>query len=122
MKPNTKIAIILIIGLLTASSAYYLLIYKPAHPTTPAPGNTGSGNSGSGNNNPAPIVTNPIGKVAYANQDGVKVLLANGTTYKVAKKKEWLGTILATETKGGAPFFRVSGDRYVAVGSVTYAI
>lgn len=50
-----------------------------------------------------------IGKVAYANQDGVKVFNLDFTLYKTAKKDEWVGKI--TSIDGG--YYNMSGNHKV---------
>lgn len=119
MTPNKKVVITIIIGLAVAGASYYFLIYKPAHPKPIQP--TTPGSNPSSNNNgiktggpplpsPAPSV---IGRVAYANADGVHVFNSDMSIYKTAKKGEWIGTIEAIETKGGYKYYRVSANRYV---------
>ncbi len=119
MTKGAKLAIILGIGLLTAGLGYYFMIYRPAHPKPPKndPPPPPSG-SGTGSGLGGPISTSVIGKTAYASQNGVKVLFADGTTRKTASKDEWLGVIEAKVTKGGQPFYQVSGGFFVSTGLV----
>lgn len=127
MTKQAKLGIVVLVGLAVAAASYYFLIWKPAHPKAPKtpddaslppsynPGST-SPSKNTGLNTPPP--TN-IGKVAYAKQNGVPVLNADGSLYKTAASGEWIGTILGQETKGGRPFYRVSGNRYVSTGYVS---
>lgn len=59
-----------------------------------------------------PVVTtndSKIGKIAYANTDGVIVLNSDFSIYKFAKKDEWVGTIYAI----GEQNYIVSGNKIV---------
>lgn len=121
MNKQAKITIILLVGAITAAAAYYFIIYKPKKDASY--GNGDDNLNGTGNNNqgqPTGLNTsyNPIGKTAYASSSGVKVLNADGTTYKTASKNEWIGTIYGQEEKGGAKFYKVSGNRYVSTNLV----
>lgn len=124
MQKGKKIAIILVIGAAVAALSYYFLIFKPAKAakdaaaaaggTNPAP-STGSGTSAPA---PTPANTSLVGKSLYAKQDGVRVVYLNGNTYKIAKKGEWIGLAYDLVQLSGQPFYKVSGNNYVAAGLV----
>lgn len=124
MQKGKKIAIILVIGAAVAALSYYFLIFKPAKAvkdaaaaaggTTPAP-STGSGTSAPA---PTPASTSLVGKSLYAKQDGVRVVYLNGNTYKIAQKGEWIGLAYDLVQLSGNPFYKVSGNNYVAAGLV----
>lgn len=125
MQKGKKIAIILLIGAAVAALSYYFLIFKPAKAakdaaaaaaggTSPAPA-TGSGSQTGAQ---APANTSLVGKSLYAKQDGVRVVYLNGNTYKIAKKDEWIGLAYDLVQLSGNPFYKVSGNNYVAAGLV----
>jgi hypothetical protein len=124
MNKNSKLAIVIITGLLVATASWYFLMYKPAHPKAPKdetlPPDTRKPATGGIKTGPV-VTTTPkptpapsvIGRVAYANADAVHVFNPDFSIYKTAKKGEWLGTIEGTETKGGYQYYRLSAGRYV---------
>lgn len=123
MDKNKKIALVLIIASAVAALSYYFLVVKPKKDNTPPvpdpsqPGDINTVFSGGASAN----ASSPINKTAYANKDGVKVLNNDGTTYKTAKDGEWLGTINATGTKGGKPWYQLNSIRWVAQDLATIA-
>lgn len=123
MQKGKKIAIILVVGAAVSALSYYFLIFKPAKAakdaaaaggTSSAP-STGSGTSATA---PKPASTSLVGKSLYAKQDGVRVVYLNGTIYKTAKKDEWIGLAYDLVQLSGQPFYKVSGNNYVAAGLV----
>lgn len=55
-----------------------------------------------------------IGKIAYANNDGVIVLNSDFSIYKIAKKDEWVGTVYGVSNNN----YMTSGNRYVLKSDV----
>ncbi len=139
MKPIWKLVLVLAAGTASAVGAWYLLSYRPAHKkvapdpgtdsgtpstgTTSTPSSHTSGGSSSSSSSSSTLSTDPstnVGKTAYAKVDGVKVLYADATTYKIAKKGEWIGTVIRAGKIGGTDFYNVVGDHYVATNLVTF--
>ena len=58
--------------------------------------------------------TSDVGKIAYANADGVQVYNQDGSVYKSAKQDEWVGTVNGITI----PNYLVSGNRTVAIQDV----
>lgn len=119
MNKNKKIAIILLIGAVVASLSYYFLIFKPNKAAKDAAAAGGAaapatGSSTSGSTNKPASSTSLVGKSLYAKSDNVQVVRLNGALYKIAKKDEWIGLAYDRVMLSGAPFYKVSGDNYVA--------
>lgn len=121
MNKNKKIAIILLIGAVVAALSYYFLIFKPnkaAKDAAAAAGGsipaTSTGGNTSGSTSNPPASTSLVGKSLYAKADNVQVVRLNGALYKYAKKDEWIGLAYDRVMLSGAPFYKVSGDNYVA--------
>lgn len=134
MKKGAKLGLIFGVGALVAAASYYFLVYRPAHPkydkkddeTEPktdaqilADFLSGNGNSSSGNGT-TPTYT-VIGKKAYANKDGVKVVyVADGTVVRTKNKNELVGVIDGKKTLGGNPFYTLNGGAWaVSINLVT---
>lgn len=62
---------------------------------------------------------NNIGRIAYANKNGVKVFTDKSLSrlYKTASSNEWVGTVQSVEDD----LYKVSGNRYVKI-SDTYLL
>lgn len=130
MNKNSKIALILGVGALAATAAWYFLIYLPKHPKTDKnnndtsnPGATTGGAATNVNNN---LLSNPIpdsfiGKRAYAAKDAVKVLYTvDASTAGIKNKNEFIGVVDGKKTFAGSPFYTVAGGGMaVAVGNVS---
>lgn len=119
MNKNKKIAIILLIGAVVAALSYYFLIFKPNKAAKDAAAAGGAaapatGSSTSGSTNKPASSTSLVGKSLYAKSDNVQVVRLSGALYKYAKKDEWIGLAYDRVMLSGAPFYKVSGDNYVA--------
>ena len=65
-----------------------------------------------------PPAVNPIGKIAYANKDGVSVFNANYSVYKTAANGDWIGTVIANASGTSINFYTIVGGYLVATGNV----
>lgn len=106
-----KIATLVVLSVVALIAAIYgvkALVSVTKSPTKPLP-----------KPETKPLETNPvansdIGKIAYANSDGVIITGSDFNIYKIAKKDEWVGTVYGV----GDSTYSVSGGRFVLKGDV----
>lgn len=114
MKKGAQLALILGIGAAIAAISYYFLVWRPAHPKTEKPGDNvlpdgSTTNSGTGYS-PNPTQSSEIGKKAYANKDGVRVVsVSTGETVRTKNINEFIGVVDGKRTLGGSQFYTVNG-------------
>ena len=133
MTKGKKLGLILLIGAAAAGLSYYFLVWKPAHPKTDektdeqkfldwlsggSQGTPPASNNGSGNTMPTgnttPTTTSVIGKKAYANKDGVKVLnVIDASTARIKNKNEYVGVIDGEKTISGGKFYSINTGSWV---------
>jgi hypothetical protein len=127
-----KLGILVAMATAVAAISYYFLVWKPARPKeektdeqkfldwlsggsqgTPPASNSGSGNTIPAGNT-APSTTSVIGKKAYANKDGVKVLnVIDASTARIKNKNEYVGVIDGEKTISGGKFYSINTGSWV---------